>query len=814
MLYGSTEFNALSNTGARLYTKLTYEENGNTIIVSDADEIQDITISHKCNADNYLEIGTTCSAELTFSIYNPTYNLENKELTLYEGIEVSGAIEYLQIGLFTVYETSKSGNTITFTCYDRMQLADIDFTPDETMTMTDTALLSEISSQTGLSYVLPSDWVTHSIVSVSNLYTCKEYISYIAQLQGKNAYINASGVLAFKWYETQSYTIDDSVIYADGTQDINAEEDFSIDVLEVNVTNNGTTTTYTSGSGTMGISFDNPWYTQAILDTLYTNIGGFTYRAVEIEFLGDIRLQCGDLVSLTTGGVTYSVPIMQIEHRIDGGIVTVITSIAETESDSLTTSTTSTERAIRRVIQTVYNMEEDVETAITLAEQTADKFYWLVTSGSSSTSITLTNAMIEAVTNQLVIKGSDGTTTVISGGEITANNLSALSADLGTVTAGIIQSLNYATSGGTVTDGCQWNLNTNTFVSPNMSWNDTGELTVTNGTFTGEINATSGTIGNLTITDDGLTYTDTSVVGASTLTYSMGYDSDEQSYSIRMIAEYEASMTSISGVLSISNTMAELYSYADLGAFGIRTSGTKTIVGSFDNLLGALDCGFDIGYSSISATGNILPSATNTYTLGSSSYKWSNVYATTFTGALSGNATTATTATKLGSSTVGGTAKPIYLNSGTATAISATVGSGTKPVYLNAGTVTVSSSTVGNALNGVYLNAGTITELSTGWDLLATITSTSLATYSAVVGSYRWLAFCLSNTANTGSGQALETQVVERIFFRGASTSYKFRLAYYDGSTNVYGYVYNYTATAIRGNISNTSYPIYVYGIK
>ena len=42
----------------------------------------------------------------------------------------------------------------------------------------------------------------------------------------------------------------------------------------------------------------------------------------------------------------------------------------------------------------------------------------------------------------------------------------------------------------------------------------------------------------------------------------------------------------------------------------------------------------------------ITPSATNTYNIGSSSLKFANIYATTFVGALSGNATTATTATK------------------------------------------------------------------------------------------------------------------------------------------------------------------------
>lgn len=42
----------------------------------------------------------------------------------------------------------------------------------------------------------------------------------------------------------------------------------------------------------------------------------------------------------------------------------------------------------------------------------------------------------------------------------------------------------------------------------------------------------------------------------------------------------------------------------------------------------------------------VLPSATNTLSLGNSTYKWSNVYATNFNGALKGNADTATLATK------------------------------------------------------------------------------------------------------------------------------------------------------------------------
>ena len=52
-------------------------------------------------------------------------------------------------------------------------------------------------------------------------------------------------------------------------------------------------------------------------------------------------------------------------------------------------------------------------------------------------------------------------------------------------------------------------------------------------------------------------------------------------------------------------------------------------------------------------------------------------------------------ASKLGTATVGSTSKPIYLNAGTATALSATVGAVNTPIYSNAGTLTACSSTVG-----------------------------------------------------------------------------------------------------------------------
>lgn len=109
-----------------------------------------------------------------------------------------------------------------------------------------------------------------------------------------------------------------------------------------------------------------------------------------------------------------------------------------------------------------------------------------------------------------------------------------------------------------------------------------------------------------------------------------------------------------------------------------------------------------------------------------------NTYAPTKTGggasgtwgiSITGNAATATTATKLGTATIGAANKPIYLNAGTPTALSSTVGDSTVPAYLNAGTVTACSwgliGTTGKRVRkSGYITSGT-SGLSSYWGKIA-----------------------------------------------------------------------------------------------
>lgn len=94
------------------------------------------------------------------------------------------------------------------------------------------------------------------------------------------------------------------------------------------------------------------------------------------------------------------------------------------------------------------------------------------------------------------------------------------------------------------------------------------------------------------------------------------------------------------------------------------------------------------------------------------------------------NVANAATANKLGTVTVGASAKPIFLNGGTPTACSSTVGNASTPVYMNAGTFTAVTSvavnkggtgatTAAQALQNLGITTST-TDLTAGTSALAT----------------------------------------------------------------------------------------------
>lgn len=286
------------------------------------------------NPNNEITIGNTCSSGVTFSIYMPTVSLENKEITIFEGVKVGAEIKYIKLGIFTVTKQTSDGEYTSYEAYDRMYKADMPYFSDMAFPSTDKAILNEICGKLGIS--LATNIATaHTINDKPQGYTYREIIGYIAMLQGCNAVINADGNLELRWYKDSGYVLDGHKYYQQGVT-FTTSKDFIIQKLTCNNTKSGSTeqSEITSGDGATGLSFANPFMTQAILDEVYKKIGGFTFRPLTVKFVGDYRLEVGDIITVSKGGVDYKVPIMQITHECDGGLMDTVTSIGQSDTEN------------------------------------------------------------------------------------------------------------------------------------------------------------------------------------------------------------------------------------------------------------------------------------------------------------------------------------------------------------------------------------------------------------------------------------------------------------------------------------------------
>lgn len=313
---------------ARYYSKYVVDGKEHT------ETLNNFKFQNIINPNNEITIGNTCASSVTFSIYMPAISLENKEIAIFEGVKVGKEINYIKLGIFTVTKQTSDGEYTSYEAYDRMYKADMPYFSDMTFPSTDKDILNEICGKLGIS--LATNIVTaHTISDKPQGYTYREIIGYMAMLQGCNAIINSDGNLELRWYKDSGYVLDGHKYYQQGVT-FTTSKDFIIQKLTCNNTKSGSTeqSQITSGDGATGLSFANPFMTQAILDEVYKKIGGFTFRPLTVKFVGDYRLEVGDIITVNKGGVDYKVPIMQITHECDGGLMDTVTSIGQSDTEN------------------------------------------------------------------------------------------------------------------------------------------------------------------------------------------------------------------------------------------------------------------------------------------------------------------------------------------------------------------------------------------------------------------------------------------------------------------------------------------------
>lgn len=293
---------------------------GNESIMQDGCKMEDAV-----SAEGVFQVGAIIIGSATFELNNfddslTAYPFEGAQVVWYVGMNDlddntnatvgNGAVK---MGTFYVDETEFDGHIITLRCLDNVGKLDVPFDwssfgPSYMLK----SIVSAASTQTGLTFanllLLPhASYVVAAPADSVNNATCRQVISWVAQVAGCFVRADANGDLWFSWFDTSAFTPSAGTSLYGGYFDETEQS------------------TYQSGDDADGGSFD-PWNTGDVTDggnfTSYQNIdliqSCFSQKLsmADIEITGvRITYKTGDggtsasMAEETTGTAGYMISI-------------------------------------------------------------------------------------------------------------------------------------------------------------------------------------------------------------------------------------------------------------------------------------------------------------------------------------------------------------------------------------------------------------------------------------------------------------------------------------------------------------------------
>ena len=336
-MYHVTEELAAALAAKRLYLKVVCEDN--TLA---GDWIASCIYNASIGGAERVTIGGATSARVTL-VVNQEVAWRDKTIVVSVGAEVDGAIQYVPLGTFAVTDCKQAEGTTTITAYDAAYYAlGGTYTPNVSSGTTVAAVLSDVATQCGLTLAtLPAAASTTGVVGDLTGKTCRDMVGYLAALVGCNALIDRDGKLTLRWFAAsgQSYSPSDyynAGLSIDGTSTLACIQ-ATVDVTTTDADGNTsvTTNTYTAGGTGVGVTIQNPYMTQAILDTVWASIGGLAYTVGTCDIFHGLLVEPGDLVTITDkAGVAHTLAVMTLTMTIDGGCKTTLQATGESTTDA------------------------------------------------------------------------------------------------------------------------------------------------------------------------------------------------------------------------------------------------------------------------------------------------------------------------------------------------------------------------------------------------------------------------------------------------------------------------------------------------
>lgn len=335
------------------------------------DNIIDVTVKEGLCPSSGLTMGQTISATMTMHLKMP----ETPILLTGGYVEVYGGFLYKDVERFDplgkfyitdVKSTDDYNKVVEISGFDAFCKTEAIYTPTIQMPNTAENILNDICSQIGVECV-----VVDYPSGLFNYYelTYRQWIGYFAGLVGCNARFNRYGELEFLWFygsTAAKYRIPRTQQYLNGL------ERLTTNTVKVNSITSGTSDNIiVSGNGT-GISFNNPFMTQAILDQIYqdyiVNDDNAEHMPCRLKWRGNPDVEIGDalMVQISSDedgdGVEDYVRVFVMEQTItiNGGMSSEIVCYGASEEQiSFQTSPTS------KKLQQVYTKLQEAIAAAT-----------------------------------------------------------------------------------------------------------------------------------------------------------------------------------------------------------------------------------------------------------------------------------------------------------------------------------------------------------------------------------------------------------------------------------------------------------------
>lgn len=346
------------------------------------DNLIDITVTEAVNTSDGISMGAAISSKLVMKVKTPDFPILLTGNIVKPYVACGDINEWIPLGKFYITDAESDDDfetTFTITAYDGFSKTESVYEPRISMPNNAAAVLTDIASQCGfslgqipasLSEILISqefssldangtlafpnsanvengalvigDFVTASEKEV-NSYTCRQYIGYFAGLLGKNARFDRTGNLIFVWYNNSGYSITRDIQYMTGCKRL-TEYDYTVQ----SITSGSSGAEIVSGNG-VGISFENPFMTQTILDSIFSSIGKVTYTPLQVKWRGNPAIEVGDIVTVEDrGGKLCTTYVMEQTIRVSGGLYSEIKCYGDSES-AIAFSTSPTSKKIQQV---------------------------------------------------------------------------------------------------------------------------------------------------------------------------------------------------------------------------------------------------------------------------------------------------------------------------------------------------------------------------------------------------------------------------------------------------------------------------------